>query len=416
MRFAVFSFATIFFSRSYVADSLLYAGAGAPYNSSGVIPPRAIPEAPLPGTDEPLGFFAIQLRQVGSSMSQAPILGRLVTMPENQAALRALAEVVRYARSARVRPPFLLLMVHGAPGTGKTCLTTTLCQEIGRQASDVTVAEVSARDLKENIPTPGKTGKRKPGEESPVPEILSAAVREADLLVLEDLQHLPWTLVEFLVELLDERQAHERITIATASVGPAHLTSRGRKFPNRLTSRLSGGLVVALEPWSLASRKQFLQEMAQRRQLPLRRDILDWLAVHLPGNGRQMLGALDQVEALGRMLGPRLDAASVADHFQSQAEARVPTVEKIAEQVGRSFQVKPTELLSARRHRSIVLPRQVGMYLARQLTGLSLERIGAYFGGRDHTTVLHACRKVEKVLLEDAVLSGTVKRLHAELT
>lgn len=336
-------------------------------------------------------------------------------MQENQAAMQALAELVEYARSNRVRLPFHLLLLHSSPGVGKTALLNALTQEIKRHAADWSVAHVSSRSLKENIPAPARAGKRKSEEEAPSPEILPAAEREADLLILEDLQHLPWTLLEFFVELLDERQVRELPTLVTATAGPRHLTCRGRKFPNRLASRLAGGLVVGLESWSLPSRKKFLQEMAQRRQLPLGRDVLDWLAEHVPGNGRQLLGALDQVEALSRLLGPRLNTAAVADHFRTQAEASLPTVEKIAEQVGRTFQVKPTELLSARRHRSIVLPRQVGMYLARQLTGLSLERIGAYFGGRDHTTVLHACRKVEKVLQEDAVLSGTVRRIHAEL-
>ncbi|HYT93717.1 MAG TPA: helix-turn-helix domain-containing protein, partial [Gemmataceae bacterium] len=92
------------------------------------------------------------------------------------------------------------------------------------------------------------------------------------------------------------------------------------------------------------------------------------------------------------------------------------TVERIAERVGGYFRVEPAQLQSRRRYRGVLLPRQVGMYLARQLTGLSLEQIGAYFGGRDHSTVLHACRKVEQALDSDAALSGAVRQLHAELT
>ncbi len=90
-------------------------------------------------------------------------------------------------------------------------------------------------------------------------------------------------------------------------------------------------------------------------------------------------------------------------------------LESIAERVSRHFRVDARHLRSGRRSRSVLLPRQVGMYLARQLTGLSLEQIGAYFGGRDHSTVLHACRKVEQALASDLVLSGTVKQLHSDL-
>lgn len=92
-----------------------------------------------------------------------------------------------------------------------------------------------------------------------------------------------------------------------------------------------------------------------------------------------------------------------------------PTVERIASRVGDYFHLEPKHLQSRRRNREALLPRQVGMYLARRLTGLSLQQIGAYFGGRDHSTVLHACRKVESALNSDLALSGAVRQLHADL-
>ena len=90
-------------------------------------------------------------------------------------------------------------------------------------------------------------------------------------------------------------------------------------------------------------------------------------------------------------------------------------MERIAQRVGRYFQVEPRQLQSRARSRNALLPRQVGMYLARQLTELSLQQIGAYFGGRDHSTVLHACRKVEEAMAHDRTLSGAVRQLHADL-
>jgi chromosomal replication initiator protein len=110
-----------------------------------------------------------------------------------------------------------------------------------------------------------------------------------------------------------------------------------------------------------------------------------------------------------------LDGAILARYFRDEAEAARPTVERIAQRVGGFFQVEPRRLQSRRRFRNIVWPRQVGMYLARRLTDLSLEQIGAYFGGRDHATVLHACRKVEEAVQADAVMSGTVRQLQADL-
>lgn len=111
-----------------------------------------------------------------------------------------------------------------------------------------------------------------------------------------------------------------------------------------------------------------------------------------------------------------LDIAFVAAHFNEQGASSGPTIDGIAQRVGRYFRVEPRHLQSRRRHQSILLPRQVGMYLTRKLTDLSLARIGEYFGGRDHSTVLHACRKIEEALASDAVLSGAVRQLQADLS
>ena len=106
---------------------------------------------------------------------------------------------------------------------------------------------------------------------------------------------------------------------------------------------------------------------------------------------------------------------AVAESFRTDADARRATVERIAQRVGRYFRVEARRLQGRDRSRQALLPRQVGMYLARRLTDLSLEQIGAYFGGRDHSTVLHACRKVEQALADDLVLSGAVRQLQADL-
>jgi chromosomal replication initiator protein len=232
---------------------------------------------------------------------------------------------------------------------------------------------------------------------------------------VEDLQHLPARAVEALVQLLDYLHARQRLVVVTALAGPQQLGHRGVRFPARLTSRLAGGLVVGLEPLQAASRLALLLDKAQRRQLAVSRDVLSWLAEHLTGGGRQLEGALARLETLARLHARPLDVAVVAVHFREQVEASQVTVERIAQRVCGYFRVEARQLQSRRRHRNVLLPRQVGMYLARQLTALSLDQIGAFFGGRDHSTVLHACRKVEQALGQDPLLSGVVRQLHADL-
>jgi chromosomal replication initiator protein len=172
---------------------------------------------------------------------------------------------------------------------------------------------------------------------------------------------------------------------------------------------------VAIEPLSAAGRLAFLCDQAQRRQLAVAHEVLAWLARHLVG-GRQLQGALTRLEALVKAASRPLDVATVAKHFEQDADATRPTLERIARQVSSHFRVDARQLKSQRRAHHVLLPRQVSMYLARKLTDLSLDEIGTYFGGRDHSTVLHACRKVEQAVNRDIVLHGTVRQLRADLT
>jgi len=238
-----------------------------------------------------------------------------------------------------------------------------------------------------------------------------APPRECDLLVVEDVHALPGRAVEALAGVIDDRRARGRQTVFTAAQGPGQLT----RLPSRLTSRLACGLVVGLEPFATPSRLGFLQDRAKRRRLEIGPDVLAWLAEHVGGSARQLDGALNRVETLARIHGRVPDLAAVAEEFRTEADAARPSVDRIIERVGRYFHVAPGQLCSRRRGRSALLPRQIGMYLARILTPLSLEQIGASFGGRDHSTVLHACRKVEEALTRDTALAGAVRQLHADL-
>jgi chromosomal replication initiator protein len=371
-------------------------------------------------------------------MQRAPLtFARFVAGPENRRALVAVQDVAAALcarRPCRNSP----LVLHGPAGTGKTHLVSALIEEATRRCPDLVIALLSASELgspaaggernedrRSKIEDRGSRIERQKGTPDrsqssilgPPSSILSdplEAARQSDLIVVEDLQHLPPHAVEPLVQLLDYLGARRRQVVATALVGPQELAYRGVRFPARLTSRLAGGLVVGLEPLRAESRLALLQDKAQRRQLAVSPDVLGWLAEHLTGGGRQLEGALSRLEALARLEPRPLDVAGVARHFQEQAEASRVTLEQIAQRVSRYFRVGAGLLLSRRRSRNVVVPRQVGMYLARCLTALSLEQIGAYFGRRDHSTVLHACRKVEGALGQDPVLSGAVRQLQAD--
>src|SRR5262249_20651370 len=137
-------------------------------------------------------------------------------------------------------------------------------------------------------------------------------LRHADMVLIEDVQHLSERAAETLVQLFDYLQARHKQLVFTATVGPRQLTH----LPARLTSRLASGLVVGLTPLSAASRLALLTDKAQRRQFALSPDVLAWLADHLTGGGRQLEGALVSLEMLARHTSRALDLDAVAEHFR----------------------------------------------------------------------------------------------------
>ncbi len=199
----------------------------------------------------------------------------------------------------------------------------------------------------------------------------------------------------------------------TASAGPSRLAH----LPQRLTSRLAAGLVIQLDPLAAPSRRVILAEVATITGVRLTADALDWLAEQTTGGGvRTTLGLLQNLAQVAKAFPGPLARADVQ---QTLAETGQPTsaatdVSRIVGRVAAAFGVSEKELLGPSRLRSVMRPRQVAMYLARELTGLSLPRLGAAFG-RDHTTVLHACRKVAAEIEDDAALANKVSDLRSAL-
>jgi chromosomal replication initiator protein len=325
-----------------------------------------------------------------------------VSTPENRSALLAVQQVsggVCSEQRREVNPLFL----HGPAGTGKTHLVSALASDVIARQPDLTCRLFSAADCIELL------GGSRDGRNVTPTEPSEAW--DADLLVVEDLQHLPARVAPAFTRVLDTRLARGQQTVLTAGCGPGQLVH----LPVRLTSRLASGLVVGIEPLAPASRLAYLRDRAARRQLAVDRDVLAWLADHAGPSARQLDGALTRVETLSQLGDHPPDVAVVASHFGAEVQASRPSVDRIAERVSSYFQVDRRQVQSRRRLRHALLPRQVSMYLARQLTPLSLSQIGAYFGGRDHSTVLHACRKVEQAMARDAALSGAVRQLRADL-
>ena len=319
-----------------------------------------------------------------------------LVLPENRVAFRAVRSVCRAVLAGK-RPGANPLVLHGSPGTGKSRLGAALVEQLAAAPDGVTARVVSAGDVT-----------RSPDESLSDRELL-----DCDLLALEDVQHLTARVADAACDLIDGRTSRRRATVITASAGPSQLAH----LPQRLTSRLAAGLVIRLEPLAVPSRRAILAEVASAKGVRLTDDALDWLAEQATGGGvRATLGLLQNLAAVAKAFPGPLTRADVQ---QSLAESGQPTsaasgVSRIVERVAAAFNVTEKELLGASRLRGVLRPRQIAMYLARELTGLSLPRLGAAFG-RDHTTVLHACRKVAEAVKGDAGLASKVSDLRAGL-
>ncbi len=338
--------------------------------------------------------------------------------PENESARLAVQQLAEHLISHKLAPQKSSslanpLVVHGPTGTGKTHLVSILIESVTRARPDRIVTLLSASDFA----IVGKNGKDtnegNAHETAEEIEELFRRARECDLLVVEDLQHLSEMAISPFVALVDRLHARRQQMVFTGDVGPGQLEHRKGRFPARLASRLASGIVVRITPLAASSRLAFLKEHADG--FSLSEDAWKWLAGHLRGSCRELLGALEQLKVLAKVQGGSLDLEAIASHFRPQADGASITVERIAEKVGSYYQVDMKEIVSKVRFQHVLVPRQVSMYLARQLTPLSLEQIGAFFGGRDHSTVLHACQKIAQALKTDSALSGAVDQLRATL-
>lgn len=328
-----------------------------------------------------------------------------IALTENEAARLAVERVADCVCGRGPRRAVNPLFLYGPAGAGKSHLVSALLAEVTQRSPDLQTTLLAAGDFEALHPGANAPGSPEGDREE------RKALRQADLLIIEDVQHLPARVEEAFVYVIDRGLARGQQLVCTALTGPAQLGH----LPARVASRLGSGLVVGLAALSPDSRRIFLQACANQRGLNVSADALAWLAEHLTGSVRQLEGAIARLAELTRLYGQVLDVETLAEHFGVEAATNRPTVERIAQRVGRYFRVEPRQLQARSRTRGTLLPRQIGMYLARQLTELSLQQIGAYFGGRDHSTVLHACRKVEKALAEDVHLSGAVRQLHADL-
>jgi len=240
--------------------------------------------------------------------------------------------------------------------------------------------------------------------------------RQAELLLIDDIQFLGGkarSQEEFFHTFNTLFDGHKQIVLS--SDRPA---SEIANLEQRLVSRFEWGLTAELQPPAIETRLAILRKKARILQINLNDEIFEFLASRIKSNVRRLEGALMRVASFASLSGRELTQEVVERLLKDilQEEARnLVTIEQIQRRVAEHFDVRLADMTSKRRPANIAFPRQVAMYLARELTKASLNEIGDAFGGRDHGTVLHACKLVKKRMKEQDSIRQTVSYIDSSL-
>jgi chromosomal replication initiator protein len=242
-----------------------------------------------------------------------------------------------------------------------------------------------------------------------------ARLRAADLLLIDDLQFIigkDSTQTELLHTFDDVIASGGRLAVAAD-----RLPHRLDGIDQRLLSRLAGGLVADIDPPDLELRTAILERKAATHAIDLSADVIDWIAQQFPRNVRELEGALNRLVAYATLTGTPIDLPLAQERLAEAARgsrARI-TIEDIQRAVCTHFRIDRSEMASQRRARAVARPRQIAMYLAKELTPRSFPEIGRRFGGRDHSTVIHAVKTIEALRTQDADIEADVRRIRNAL-
>ena len=304
-------------------------------------------------------------------------------------------------------PRFSPLFLHGGTGQGKTHLMHAVGAAYLAAVPEARVILMSAERFMFEFVSAMRARET---------HAFKTRLRSADLLMIDDLQFIAGkdaTQEEFFHTINEVMAAGQRLVVC-ADRCPQDLDG----VEARITSRLSVGLVADIKAPDLALRRAVLtRKLADMPGADVPGEVLDLLAGRITANIRDLEGALNRLVAYGQLTGDTVDlefaVATLGDMLRG-AERRV-TIDEIQKAVSAHFELKPIDLVSARRAVVVARPRQIAMYLAKRLTTRSLPEIGRKFGGRDHSTVIHAVRRIEELRDTDRDIDGAVRILLREL-
>lgn len=332
----------------------------------------------------------------GGFLDPRMTFANFVTANPNHLAAAAAQEV---ANHPTVYNP---LFIHGGVGLGKTHLLQAIAWCVRNKAETQKVVYLSAERFMTNFV--------KAVRNKEVTRFVGR-VRSVDVLIMDDLHFIcgkEKTQEEFF-HTYNTLMSQQKQIILAADRPPKDLD-----LGEKLQSRLNCGMVVKINPTDFALRLKILQARVVWERNPLPQSVLEYLAQKITGNVRELEGALNRISAHTRHYGkiPSMDEINEILADIIRVNKKRITVASIQRTVVHQYGVKSAELLSRRRTQDIVRPRQIAMYLAKNLTRCSYPEIGRHFGNRDHTTIMHGVRVIEKAMAKDAEFADEVKMVE----
>ena len=325
-----------------------------------------------------------------------------VVGPSNQlahAAARAVAEIP----AGKYNP----LFIYGGVGLGKTHLLCAIGHQVRLQDPSFRVAYLSSERFMNEYINFLRSNR--------IEEFRKRFREECDILLMDDIQFIAGkdrTQDEFFHTFNSLYDTHRQIVV-TSDKYPHQIPD----LEERLRTRFQWGLIADIQQPELETRVAILSKKAEVENIRLPDEVALYLATHIKSNVRELEGSLIRLAAFASLSNSEISvefAKESLKQFLSQSSASL-TVETIQKEVATYHNVKVSDLKGAKRHKNIARPRQMAMYLCRKLTGSSFPEIGQRFGGKDHSTVISACRKIEELIERDLSVRTVVETLERQL-
>jgi chromosomal replication initiator protein len=372
------------------------------------IMPDDLPAPHAAATTEPAGptDLADDREHLSAPLDVRFTFENFIVGKPNELAHAAARRVAEACAGPEQPVPFNPLFLYGGVGLGKTHLMHAIAWHIRLRAPARKIIYLSAEKFMYQFIRALRFKSTIDFKE---------AFRSVDLLMIDDVQFISGkdsTQEEFF-HTFNALVDQNRQIVISADKSPSDLEG----LEERMRSRLGWGLVADIHPTTYELRLGILEAKAEQAGIRLPQKVMEFLAHKIVSNVRELEGALNRIIAQAQLIGRdvTLDGTQELLRDLLRANERRVTIEEIQRKVAEHFNIKLAEMTSTRRARAVARPRQVAMYLAKQLTPRSLPEIGRKFGGRDHTTVMHAVKKIEELIATDNSLAEDVELLRRML-